>query len=703
MDVIKTADHVIDLGPEGGGEGGRLVARGTPEDVMRVDESYTGQALVKALSAKPQATGKAKKNGRTKSEIVQATAIKVKGARQHNLKSVDVEIPRDKMTVCCGPSGSGKSSLAMDTVYAEGQRRYVESLSSYARQFVGQMPKPMLEHIEGLSPAIAIEQKNLGHSPRSTVGTVTEIYDYMRILLARLGQPHCPDCDVPIGTQSADEIIDKVMKVAEGTKLYVMAPVEIAVGENYETLWADIKSKGYVRMRVDRKTYEVDVPPTIDRRRKHLVEVVIDRVTIRASGRSRLADSIESALSLGKGVLHLAWVADDVPEESWRTEIHSQHYACDKCGRSFEPLTPHNFSFNSALGWCPQCEGLGTQKGANPAALLRDPKLTLAQGAVALWPGIDNAMFVAMLEALAAHTGLPLDVPYEQLSARHRRIVLHGTDDDEWITVYSSGGKKKAARPMFRYQYKGLYPSLDEASRLSPALRGRLDHLVDEVECSTCGGSRLRDDAAAVKFRGRTIDELCRTPLGELFEQFEGFKLSATERKVAGELLREVRNRLQFLVDVGLEYLTLSRGAPTLSGGEAQRIRLASQVGSGLTGVLYVLDEPTIGLHPRDNRRLLKALHRLRDLGNTLLLVEHDREVIESADQILDFGPRAGELGGEVVARGTPEAVGRAKKSVTGPYLSGTKAIAIPKNRRMGSGEWGMGNDKGKKSAKAKP
>ncbi len=697
LDVIKTADWLIDLGPEGGAGGGRLVAAGTPEHVMTVAESYTGQALAKADRAIPYSKKTSRKAKKT--EVVQATAIKVQGARQHNLKSIDVEIPRDKMTVCCGPSGSGKSSLAMDTIYAEGQRRYVESLSSYARQFVGQMPKPMLDHIEGLSPAIAIEQKNLGHSPRSTVGTVTEIYDYLRILLARLGKPYCPDCDVPIGTQSADEIIDKIMKLDDGTRLYLMAPVEIAVGENYETLWADIKARGYVRMRVDRKTYEVDSPPTIDRRRKHLVEVVIDRVTVRSGGRSRLADSIESALSLGKGVLHLAWPQDDVPEEQWRTEIHSQHYACDKCGRSFEPLTPHNFSFNSALGWCPSCEGLGTQRGANPAALLRDPKLSLADGAIELWPGVDDALFAAMLDALAAHTGIPTDIPYEQLSARHRRIVLHGSGDD-WISVFPKG-RKKQGQPVFRFQYKGLYPALDEASKLSPTLRGRLDHLVDEVECSTCGGSRLRDDAAAVRFRDRTIDEICRTPLGALFEEFNGYKLTATERKVAGELLREVRNRVQFLVDVGLEYLSLSRGAPTLSGGEAQRIRLASQVGSGLTGVLYVLDEPTIGLHPRDNLRLLKALQRLRDLGNTLLLVEHDKEVIAAADQLLDFGPRAGELGGEVVARGTPEEVGRAKKSVTGPYLSGTKAIMVPTNRRAaGIADFGLRTADSKKKSR---
>jgi excinuclease ABC subunit A len=700
LDVIKTADWVIDLGPEGGDEGGRIVAAGTPEDVMKVAASHTGRSLARHLQIDTMAGAEPKRrpSGLRAGETASSTKIKVVGARQHNLKSIDVEIPRDQITVCCGQSGSGKSSLAMDTIYAEGQRRYVESLSSYARQFVGQMQKPQVEHIEGLSPAIAIEQKHLGHTPRSTVGTVTEIYDYLRILFARLGKAHCPDCDVPIGTQSADEVIDKIMAHEEGTKLYVLAPLEIHVGENYETLWQEIRQTGYPRMRVDRKTYAVETPPTIDRRRKHLVEVLVDRAVVRADYRSRMADSVESSLSLGRGVLHIAYPADDVPEENWRMEVHSQHFACDKCGRSFEPLTPHHFSFNSSLGWCSSCEGLGTQTGANTASLLRDPKFSLAQGAVAVWPEPNNPYFRPMLEALAAHTGVPIDMPFDQLNAKHRRTVLHGAGDD-WIAVYPPG-KRKTGQPLYRFQYKGVYPALEEASRLSPALRSRLDHLVDEVECSTCGGSRLRDDAAAVRFRGQTMDEVCRTPLGALLKQMSGLKLTGSERKIAGELVREVVNRLQFLVDVGLEYLTLHRSAPTLSGGEAQRIRLGSQVGSGLTGVLYVLDEPTIGLHPRDNRRLLKALVKLRDLGNTLLMVEHDREVVESADQLLDFGPGAGEHGGQIVARGTPAEVAKQKGSVTGPYLSGTKAIGVPLNRRMAVSE-GEKKKRTKKAAKS--
>ncbi|MCR4411937.1 MAG: ATP-binding cassette domain-containing protein, partial [Thermoguttaceae bacterium] len=708
LEVVKTADWIIDLGPEGGEAGGFVVAAGTPEDVVRVAASHTGRALLPVLQGRAGTNGKPKLRaaaGGTKSarRAEASKSIVVRGARQHNLKGIDVEVPRDRMTVCCGPSGSGKSSLAMDTIYAEGQRRYVESLSAYARQFVGQMQKPRLDHIEGLSPAIAIEQKHMGNTPRSTVGTVTEIYDYLRILMARLGQPRCPACNIPIGTQSADEVIAKVMAAPEGARLYLLAPLEIEVGEKYEALWDEIRAGGYARVRIDGRTYPIDSPPKIDRRRKHAVEVVIDRVTVRPDARSRIAGSVENALALGRGVLRVAHVDDDVPEPDWQVDVHSQHYACDRCGRSFEPLSPHHFSFNSPLGWCPACEGLGVQRGANPLALLSDPKRSLAEGAVALWPGVQGQVFARMLEAWCRGTGVPAHVPFEQLGARHRRLILHGTGE-QWFDVLPSpargreaggeggeptGGRRpgegKKPLPLFRFQYKGLYPALEEASRLSPGFRARLEHLVDEVECSVCSGSRLRDDAAAVELRGATIDEMCRWPLDRLLEHFRAWQLTGTERKIAGELVREITNRLQFLVDVGLEYLTLARPAPSLSGGEAQRIRLAAQVGSGLCGVLYVLDEPTIGLHPRDNRRLLDALKKLRDLGNTLLLVEHDREVIAHADQLLDFGPAAGRNGGQIVARGSPGQVAKARASVTGPYLSGAKAIPVPTNRRMPS------------------
>ncbi len=721
-EVIKTADWIIDLGPEGGAGGGRIIATGTPEEVAENETSATGCVLKRWLNRSRIGPIQPMRNNRGKKILTpraEAKSIVVRGARQHNLKGVDAEIPRNQMTVFCGPSGSGKTSLAMDTIYAEGQRRYVESLSSYARQFVDKMQKPRLDHIEGLSPAIAIEQKHAGHSPRSTVGTVTEIYDYLRILVARLGRPYCPDCDQPVGTQTADEIIDKVMQYPAGTRLYIMAPLAIEVGEKYEALWEEMRAAGYVRVRIDGVTHALDQMPQIDRRRQHNVEVVIDRVTIRSDGRSdpergadtssklrsRVAGSVENALAKGRGWLHVTIQRDDVPEANWPFEIYSQHFACQPCGRSFEPLSPHNFSFNSPLGWCPACEGLGIQTGTNPAALLRDPKLSLAEGAVALWPGAGNPLFARMLESFSLGTGVPIDVPYDQLGGKHRRLVMHGTGE-QWFTVSGALGapKKKSARSQpdtFRFQYKGLYPALEEASRVSPGFRGRLEHLVDEVDCTVCGGSRLRDDAAAIRFRDRTIDEVCRMPLSKMLADFLAWKPSASERKIAGEVYRELCNRTQFLVDVGLDYLTLARPAPSLSGGEMQRIRLAAQVGSGLCGVLYVLDEPTIGLHPRDNTRLLNALKRLRDLGNTLLLVEHDREVIANADRILDFGPGAGRHGGNIVADGTPLQVGKRRGSVTGPYLSGKKAIPVPTNRRM-MGEAGRAKaEGGKKSGKA--
>ncbi|MDX1944990.1 MAG: excinuclease ABC subunit UvrA, partial [Pirellulaceae bacterium] len=733
LDVIKTADWLIDLGPEGGDGGGEIVVVGTPEEVAEYAtqarsasegdglRSHTGESLAPVLdgtfaAAMREAAGKL--NGKGKKAAVElATHITVRGAKQHNLKGVDARIERDKMTVFCGKSGSGKSSLAMDTIYAEGQRRYVESLSAYARQFVAQMQKPAVDHIDGLSPAIAIEQKNLGHTPRSTVGTVTEIYDYLRILMARLGQLYCPACEIPVGTQSADQVVDSVLALPDGQKLYVMAPVEIEVGQQYAALWEQLRSTGYTRVRIDGHTHPLDSVPEIDRRRKHKVEVVIDRITVKEESRSRIAGSVENALALGKGVLHLAVVSETLPEPKWEVIVHSQHLACQKCGRSFEPLTPHSFSFNSPLGWCKTCEGLGVQIGANPAALLRDPKLSLAAGALDLWPNLSQPVARAMLEAFGRGADIPLDVPFERLSAKHRRMILHGTGE-QWydvgegsrFKVPSSKSKRKDDSSTlnfepgtwnFRFQFKGLYPALEETSKLSPSLRVRLEHLVGEVACSTCDGSRLRDDAAAVRFRGKSIGELGQLPLSELGQEIHAWNLTTREQKIAGELAREITGRLQFLLDVGLDYLSLSRPAATLSNGEAQRIRLASQLGSGLCGVLYVLDEPTIGLHPRDNTRLLRALQKLRDLGNTLIVVEHDREVIENSDHILDFGPGAGRLGGQLVADATPSKLGKCKDSVTGPYLSGKKAIPVPTNRRV-NGEGVQGSKSKVQSSRKK-
>jgi excinuclease ABC subunit A len=681
LDVVKTADWVVDLGPEGGDEGGWIVCTGTPEEVAACPNSYTGRALKEVLAPSNRAasTASRRRPARRRRASPPPTHIEVEGARQHNLRDVSLKIPLRRTTVFCGPSGSGKSSLAVDTLYAEGQRRYIESLSAYARQFLGQAQKPDVERISGLSPAICIEQKSTSNSPRSTVGTVTEIYDYFRILMARLATPHCPDCNVPIGTQSSDEIIEKLTLLPEGSKLYILAPVSRDDASGYEALWADLARSGFVRMRVDGKTCEIADPPAIDRRRRHLVEVVVDRLVVRPSQRGRLADSVEAALDLGRGVLHVAHVDDAKEERSWKVDRFSQHHACDRCGRSFEELTPNHFSFNSSIGWCPTCEGLGVQAGAEGADLPLRTHLSLRQGAVAFWPSLydPESPFVSAVEALAKHFGFSLDEPLSEMRPEHRRILLQGAGE-EWIDLEDGRGTQ--------FQYKGVLPAVGEASRASWVYRRRLSDFLGEGVCSTCEGGRLKDYPSAARLGGRTIAEWCALPLRECHREVRSLKLGRTERQIAGEVLREIQNRLQFLLDVGLDYLTLGRAAPTLSGGEAQRIRLASQLGSGLTGVLYLLDEPTIGLHPRDNGRLLAALSKLRDLGNTVVIVEHDREVIDAADEVVDFGPGAGRLGGTVTAQGAPQRIRALRSSLTGRYLSGEEAIPVPLDRRSAEG-----------------
>ncbi len=712
LDVIKVADWIIDLGPEGGDRGGYVIAQGTPEDIMNVPESFTGQALKKFITHENQTSRQRRADANKKTLRTQVPepdeAIIAKDIQEHNLKNISAVIPHGKMTVCCGPSGSGKSSFAMDTIYAEGQRRYVESLSSYARQFLGQMPKPKAGPITGIAPAIAIDQKVAGHSPRSTVGTVTEIHDYLRVLFARLGVPWCPDCDIPIGSQSIDEIIARILLYPDESRLLIAAPLPEETGTDYAKLWARYQSLGFQRVRIDGTAYSLSSPPEIDNKLHHKIEIVVDRIHLRSGEdknnlRGRIADSVETALGLNQGTLHVIRADNDLPEDQWKTDVLSRHLSCEKCGRGFEPFTPHHFSFNSPLGWCPYCEGLGVQRGTGTSHLIHDSKLTLAEGAVVLWPGLDtknqnrseaevqNSM--AMLRAFSRTLGIPLDVPFEQLDVRFRRTVFHGTGD-RWISVFDSdfkdpvsskSGKKKKEedRLRFMFQFKGLYPAIEEAGRLVPMFRGRLEYQLEEVECTVCLGSRLRDDVSAVRLNGLTIDQICRKPLSDLLEFFNGWKPNAMEKTVAGDLISEVRQRLEFLVNVGLDYLTLSRPAPTLSGGESQRIRLAAQIGSGLVGVLYVLDEPTIGLHPHDNARLIGTLKKLCDLGNTLLLVEHDKSVIESADHLIDFGPKAGREGGFIVAAGTPAEIAADENSVTGGYLSGRKKIPIPVNRRI--------------------
>ena len=562
LDVIKTADWLIDLGPEGGAEGGEIVAVGTPEEVAAC-ERVVYRPGVAACPQRQAANGRRPKLDKvSKAETARRQrrleTLTVQGAQQHNLKNITVELPREQMTVCCGPSGSGKSSLALDTIYAEGQRRYIESLSAYARQFLGQMQKPKVEHVSGLSPAISIEQKTTSKSPRSTVGTVTEIYDYLRILYARLGQPYCPACGIPIGTQTADEIIDKVLSLPEGTKLYLMAPLERRGQEKYEALWDEVRRTGFVRMRVDGKSYNVEEPPAIDHRRKHLVEVVVDRVIVRSNQRTRIADAVEAALDLGRGVMHVAHVDDTKAEPDWRVDRFSQHFACDRCGRSFEPLNPHHFSFNSPLGWCPRCEGLGVQQGATPALLIRDGRCRCA---TAPWrPGRtcrEGGSFLRFAEAIARHAGFSLDTPFEQLDAGAATAVLHGTGRLGFRTAMPRirarrvSSTRACSRPLTRRRASAS--SIASGSIISSA----------KCPAAACGGSRLRDDAAACRFPfgddrpALTLGELCALPLGQALALFQELQLTPRQQQVAGELLREVRDRLQFLVDVGLDYLTL--------------------------------------------------------------------------------------------------------------------------------------------------
>lgn len=692
LDVIHASDWLIDIGPEGGQGGGELVYAGVPKEIIGVPRSHTGTSLSKHLKSDPirATSGKSRKASASGGPVsTLPNAVVVEGAVEHNLKDVSLEIPHHTLTVFCGPSGSGKSSLAMDTIYAEGQRRYVESLSSYARQFVGQMPKPSVQRIDGLAPAIAIEQKTVAHNPRSTVGTVTEIYDYLRVLMARLAEPYCPECDCPVENQSGDDITNHLLSYEEGTRIVLTAPLQWQPTHDPENMWADLRTSGLVRVRINGQTHTLDDVPPLSSTLSYEIEAVIDRLSINESARSRISESVELALSLGGGNLFALEPRDDQDEVHWKKTRHSQHLACRKCGYSLTPLTPHSFSFNSPLGWCAECEGLGTQTGTSPALLL-DSHLSIKEGAIKMWPALDeqskseNAstdLAAPMLKAFCAAIGIPLDVPVGELSSGQRRCILHGTSE-RWYDATNARGVT------FSFQWKGLFPALEHAARLSPKLRSQLNPFVAEVTCSACDGSRLNVDAGSAKFRDLTIGRYTQGTLRWLHDTITNWGLDEREQQIAGELVRELLARTDFLLDVGLDYLSLSRPANTLSGGESQRIRLSSQLGSGLCGVLYVLDEPTIGLHPRDNNRLIGALKKLRDIGNTLLVVEHDRDVIEQSDRVYDFGPAAGRFGGELVASGTPKEVSASKTSVTGPYLSEKKKIPVPENRRSIDKGW---------------
>ncbi len=667
-DVIKMADWVIDLGPEGGEEGGSVVAVGPPEVVVQTEGSHTGAALKRALTP-----GAVSPNGRTgrRKKAKGLSDIEVFGARENNLREVDAVVPREKMTVISGVSGSGKSSLALDTIFAEGQRRYVESLSAYARQFLGQMPKPKVDRVVGLSPAISIEQKAASKNPRSTVGTVTEVYDYLRALFGLLAEMHCPSrgCDHARATaQSSSQIVDRLVNGSSGDRAILLAPIRPDRGEDYETVIARAKRSGYLRGRLDGDLFELDDPPEIDYRQTHRLEVVVDRVTLKASTRKRVGESVEKALDLSGGVVVAAY-----PETE--TEMrYSQHLSCPCCARSFDAPTPQSFSFNSPEGWCPACEGLGTQRGMGQHTLIPDPTKSVLDGAVAPWGQPDGALR-EMLEAVADSVGFDLATPFSDLGEDAREALLYGTGD---VSVPGPSG--------LTIRFNGLFPTVESLVRLSTRFRRAMGEFVKDVPCPTCRGTRLRSVSATARLFGRTLQDLTETPIAELRTWFEDLQLTTRDSESAGEVTKEIQSRLRFLDDVGLGYLSLARRAPTLSGGEAQRIRLASQIGSGLTGVLYVLDEPTIGLHQRDNRRLLDALQRLRDLGNTLIVVEHDRDTLERADHVLDFGPGAGSEGGELVASGRPGRLPVRGGSLTARYLRGDLSIDVPE-RRSGNGK----------------
>ena len=588
--------------------------------------------------------------------------IVIRGAREHNLKAIDLEIPRDQLVVITGLSGSGKSSLAFDTIYAEGQRRYVESLSAYARQFLEQMEKPDVDSIEGLSPAISIEQKTTSKNPRSTVGTVTEIYDYLRVLFARVGVPHCPQCGKEISAQTVQQMVDRVQTLPGGSRLLVLAPVVRGRKGEYRKLFFDLKRQGYVRVRVNGQVRELTEDIELAKTKKHTIEVVVDRIIIREGLGTRLADSLETALRLADGVAQVEVV--DGP-----AMLFSERLACAECGISFPEVSPRMFSFNNPYGACPACGGIGTRYEVDPARVVPEEKRSLNQGALAPWAGQPGSVFKQTLQVLARRHKFSLDTPWGKLSKTARDIILHGETGDG---------------------FEGVLKILDRKYKetLSEDSRGEIEHFMTLQDCPACEGSRLRPEALAVKIARRSIADLVRLPIKTAGEFFDTLKLTEREVAIARRVLKEVRERLGFLTAVGLDYLTLARPAATLSGGEGQRIRLATQIGSSLVGVLYILDEPSIGLHQRDNRRLLDTLKRLRDLGNTVLVVEHDEETIRSADFVVDLGPGAGEHGGHVVAMGTPDEIVSNPASLTGRFLAGKEQIRPPAGRRAPEGKF---------------
>jgi len=610
-----------------------------------------------------------------------ADRLIVRGAREHNLRDVNLDLPRDALIVFTGLSGSGKSSLAFDTIFAEGQRRYVESLSAYARQFLGQMDKPDVDFIEGLSPAVSIDQKSTNRNPRSTVGTITEVYDYLRLLFARAGIPHCPICGEQIRRQTPQQIVDRVLAMEEGTRFQVLAPVVRGRKGEYLDLFAELQTKGYSRVRVDSVVHPLTDPPKLKKQEKHTIEVVVDRLAVKESAKRRLTDSVETTLGLAGGIVLLDFV--DLPEDHPERERRfSEHFACpNDHPLSIEDLEPRTFSFNSPYGACPECTGIGTRKEVDPELIVPDPERTLAEGAIQPWASGQNMeYFGRLLQGLGDAIGFDLDTPWEQLSTKAQKAILHGHESQVHVRYTNRYGRERA----YYASFEGVIPFLERrhAETDSEWSRDKYEGYMRDVPCPTCGGARLKPEVLAVSLSGRNIAEISRLSISECAEFLGKLTLDERQRMIASRVLKEINERLQFLLDVGLDYLSLDRPAGTLSGGEAQRIRLATQIGSGLVGVLYVLDEPSIGLHQRDNHRLIETLVRLRNLGNTLIVVEHDEDTIRTADWVVDIGPGAGEHGGEIVVSGSVHDLLQSEKSLTGQYISGRKRIPLPTQRR---------------------
>ncbi|WP_433188404.1 excinuclease ABC subunit UvrA [Actinoallomurus sp. CA-150999] len=609
-----------------------------------------------------------------------ADRLIVRGAREHNLKDVSLDLPRDALIVFTGMSGSGKSSLAFDTIFAEGQRRYVESLSAYARQFLGQMDKPDVDFIEGLSPAVSIDQKSTSKNPRSTVGTITEVYDYLRLLWARIGHPHCPVCGRPISKQTPQQIVDRVMEFDEGSRFQVLAPVIRGRKGEYAELFRDMQTKGFSRARVDGNLVRLDEAPKLKKYEKHDIEVVVDRLSVKDGSRRRLADSIETALGLTGGTVILDFV--DLPEDDEQRErMFSEHLYCPYDDLSFDELEPRSFSFNSPYGACPDCTGLGTRMEVDPELLIPDPEKTLEEGAISPWSnGHISDYFLRLLGALGDALGFDLDTSWERLPAKARKAILQGHDTQVHVSYRNRYGRLRS----YYTTYEGVIPYVQRrhSEAESDSSRERFEGYMREIPCPSCEGKRLKPVVLAVTVNERSIADVAAMPIGECAKFLLNMELSEREKHIAEAVLKEINARLGFLLDVGLDYLSLDRASATLAGGEAQRIRLATQIGSGLVGVLYVLDEPSIGLHQRDNHRLLETLIRLRDIGNTLIVVEHDEDTIRAADWVVDIGPGAGEHGGQIVVSGTVEELLASDGSMTGAYISGRKEIAVPATRR---------------------